>query len=97
MRSNGEETVWASEFGESEKGCGYETLTWARKLTTFLRAADRIQNKAKLKPFELVDPRNTGLRSILQNAEYAVDAGADVVDRDAEDDEGPTGSASDSE
>ncbi len=57
----------------------------------------RLRNKAKLKPFELVDPRNTGLRSILQNAEFTAMAGDDVVDRDAEDEDGPTGSASDSE
>jgi hypothetical protein len=55
----------------------------------------RIRNKAKLKPFELVDPRNTELRKILQKAEYAMMAGDDVVDND--EDEGPTGSASDSE
>ena len=55
----------------------------------------RIRNKAKLKAFELVDPRNTELRSILQKAEFANMAGADVVD--GEEDEGPTGSASDSD
>ena len=55
----------------------------------------RIRNKAKLKAVELVDPRNIELRSMLQKAEYAVTAGDDVVEED--DDEGPTGSASDSE
>lgn len=55
---------------------------------------DRIRNKAKLKPFELVDPRNTELRSTLQKAEFALMAGDDVV---GQDEEGPTGSASDSE
>jgi len=54
----------------------------------------RIRNKAKLKPFELVDPRNTALRSELQKAEYTLQATDDVVE---EDDDGPTGSASDSE
>ncbi|KAF2738834.1 ankyrin repeat protein-like protein [Polyplosphaeria fusca] len=54
----------------------------------------RIRNKAKLKSVELVDPRNTELRSILQKGEYAMTAGGDVVE---EDDDGPTGSASDSE
>ena len=58
---------------------------------------NRIRNKAKLKPFELVDPRNTELRSTLQKAEFAMMAGDDVVGRDGEDEEGPTGSASDSE
>jgi ankyrin repeat protein len=54
----------------------------------------RIRNKAKLKPLELVDPRNTELRSILQKGEFAMTAGGDVV---VEDDDGPTGSASDSD
>ncbi|KAL5116864.1 hypothetical protein ACEQ8H_005216 [Pleosporales sp. CAS-2024a] len=54
----------------------------------------RIRNKAKLKPVELVDPRNTELRSIFQKAEFAMQAGGDVVE---EDDDGPTGSASDSD
>ncbi|MCJ1398162.1 hypothetical protein MMC11_001359 [Xylographa trunciseda] len=56
----------------------------------------RLRNKAKLRPVELVDPRNAELRAILQRAEYAEMAGTDVVDED-EEDEGPTGSASDSE
>lgn len=56
----------------------------------------RIRNKAKLKPFDLVDPRNTELRATLQKAEFALMAGDDVVDEEDEDD-GPTGSASDSE
>ena len=55
----------------------------------------RIRNKAKLKAFELVDPRNTELRKTLQKAEFAMMAGDDVVVDD--EDEGPTGSASDSE
>ena len=58
---------------------------------------NRIRNKAKLKPLELVDPRNAELRSTLQKAEFAMMAGNDVVDQDGEDEQGPTGSASDSE
>lgn len=54
----------------------------------------RIRNKAKLKAQELVDPRNTALRNILQKAEFAIMAGDDVVD---DDDNGATGSASDSD
>ncbi|KAF1842995.1 ankyrin repeat protein-like protein [Cucurbitaria berberidis CBS 394.84] len=54
----------------------------------------RIRNKAKLKPVELVDPRNTELRSMLQKGEFAMQAGGDVVE---DDDDGPTGSASDSD
>jgi len=55
----------------------------------------RIRNKAKLKPVELVDPRNKELRNILQKGEFAMMAGDDVVADD--DDDGPTGSASDSD
>ena len=54
----------------------------------------RIRNKAKLKPLELVDPRNEGLRSILRKGEFAMMAGGDVVQ---EDDDGQAGSASDSD
>lgn len=56
----------------------------------------RIRNKAKLKPSELVDPRNTELRATLQKAEFAMMAGDDVLEVD-EQQAGPTGSASDSE
>ncbi|KAI4954475.1 hypothetical protein J4E91_002188 [Alternaria rosae] len=55
----------------------------------------RIRNKAKLKPIELVDPRNTELRSMLQKGEVSILMGGDVVEDD--DDDGPTGSASDSD
>ena len=60
-------------------------------------ADPKIRNKAKLKPFELVDPRNKELRVVLQKAEFSQMAGDDVVDTKAEEEEGPTGSASDSE
>ncbi|MCJ1372607.1 hypothetical protein MMC20_003832 [Loxospora ochrophaea] len=61
-------------------------------------ADPRIRNKAKLRAYELVDPRNSELRTTLQKAEFALSAGDDVVNVDeAEDEEGPTGSASDSE
>ena len=55
----------------------------------------RLRNKAKLKPIELIDPRNSQLRAILQRAEFAMTAGDDVIQGD--DEEGPTGSASESE
>ena len=58
-------------------------------------ADPRVRNKAKLKPMELADPRNSDLRVMLQKAEYSQMAGNDVVDED--EDEGPTGSASDSD
>ncbi|KAL8994794.1 MAG: hypothetical protein Q9169_005330 [Polycauliona sp. 2 TL-2023] len=59
-------------------------------------ADPRIRNKAKLKPMDLVDPKNKDLRNSLQKAEYAMTVGDDVVVADAGDD-GPTGSASDSD
>ncbi|KAL8728882.1 MAG: hypothetical protein Q9166_005122 [cf. Caloplaca sp. 2 TL-2023] len=58
-------------------------------------ADPRIRNKAKLKPMDLVDPKNKDLRESLQKAEYAMTVGDDVVIRDEE--QGPTDSASDSE
>ncbi|KAI4241602.1 MAG: hypothetical protein L6R42_011216, partial [Xanthoria sp. 1 TBL-2021] len=59
-------------------------------------ADPRIRNEAKLKPMDLVDPKNKELRNALQKAEYAMTVGDDVVVGDAPD-EGPTGSASDSD
>ena len=53
----------------------------------------RIRNKAKLKPIELVDPRNKELRLVLQKAEYGMQVGDDVVQED--DDEGGSGTESD--
>lgn len=53
----------------------------------------RIRNKAKLKPVELVDPRNKELRSMLQKGEFAMQMGGDVV----EEDDGPAGSGSESD
>ncbi len=55
----------------------------------------RIRNKAKLKPIELVDPRNTELRTALQKAELTSIASSDLVIED--DDDGPTGSGSESD
>lgn len=59
-------------------------------------ADPRIRNKAKMKPMDLVDPKNADLRHVMQKAEYSMTVGDDVVVRD-EDEGGPTGSASDSE
>jgi len=53
----------------------------------------RIRNQAKLKSLDLADPRNEGLRALLRKAEYSMQAGDDVVD----DDDGPTGSGSESD
>jgi hypothetical protein len=57
-------------------------------------ADPRVRNKAGLKPGELADPRNEGLRNLLRKAEYAMQVGDDVV-QDEEDDDGD--SASDDE
>ncbi|MCJ1436752.1 hypothetical protein MMC27_006134 [Xylographa pallens] len=80
--------VDVSPISPGQKRCPKLRGSWVRE--TGLR------NKAKLRPIELVDPRNAELRAVLQRAEYAEMAGDDVVDED-EEDEGPTGSASDSE
>lgn len=76
--------------------CWGAVRTTVHLLTGLLRNG-RIRNKAKLKPMELVDPRNTELRGVLQKGEFAIMAGNDVVDEDDEADDGPTGSASDSD
>lgn len=55
---------------------------------------NRIRNKQKQRPIDIVDPRDTTLRGILQRAEYAMTAGNDVVADDDDDDNGP---ASDSD
>ncbi|KAL8667294.1 MAG: hypothetical protein Q9202_000867 [Teloschistes flavicans] len=59
-------------------------------------ADPRIKNKAKLKPLELVDPKNEPLRDVLRKAEYVLLMGDDVVGG-GDEDGGPTGSASDSD
>ena len=55
----------------------------------------RIRNKAKLRPIDLVDPRNTELRQVLQKAELTMMAGDDVVDEDEDDRRDGPGSESD--
>lgn len=54
----------------------------------------RIRNKAKLRPIELVDPRNKELRTALQTAEMQVTMGGDTVNDDEDEPDGP-GSESD--
>lgn len=76
-------------------------LAHARRWVMWDLVADirenRIRNKAKLRPFDLVDPRNTDLRQTLQKAEFAYMAGDDVVEENGDEHESATGSASDSE
>ena len=55
----------------------------------------RIRNKAKLKPIDLVDPRNTDLMKMLQNAELTIGAMDDVVVEDDDDKSNGAGSESD--
>ena len=61
--------------------------------TAALTKVARIRNKGKLKAYDLVDPSNKELRTILQKAEYALTLGDDVV----EDDEAGDGPPSDSD
>lgn len=64
---------------------------------------NRIRNKAKLKPFDLADPRNKELREKLSDAEFHYQNPSDLVpdrdaiDRDAEEQDDVVGSASDSD
>lgn len=44
----------------------------------------RTRNAARLKPVELADPGNKEVRKMLQNAEYAIMAGDDVVRDDSD-------------
>jgi len=57
----------------------------------------RIRNNAKLKAADLVNPRNTELRDLMQKAEYVMQNQGDFIDVEEEEDEGPTGSNSDSD
>ncbi|KAI0522212.1 ankyrin repeat protein [Xylaria bambusicola] len=45
-------------------------------------SSTRIKNKAKLTPYQLVDPRNTGLRELIQKHEYAALNAGDFVGAD---------------
>lgn len=54
----------------------------------------RVRDKGKLKPVELVDPRNEGLREMLRRAEMMALAVEDAVE-EGEEDEGGEGSESD--
>ncbi|KAI0968837.1 hypothetical protein F4678DRAFT_187780 [Xylaria arbuscula] len=45
-------------------------------------SSTRIKNKAKLTPYQLVDPRNAGLRELIQKHEYAALNAGDFVGAD---------------
>lgn len=82
-----------------DAGCDprYASCSFPRMSTRANAHVSRIRNKAKLRPIDLVDPRNTELRSMLQKAEFTVLAGDDIVEEDDDDDDGAAGSASDSD
>jgi hypothetical protein len=42
-------------------------------------SSTRVKNKAKLTPYQLVDPRNKGLRELIQKHEYAALNAGDFV------------------
>lgn len=65
------------------------------KSVDLLTMEGRIRNKAKLKPIDLVDPRNTELRQLLQKAEIMIIASSDAVEED--DDNAPDGPGSESD
>jgi len=60
-------------------------------------ADPRIRNKAKLKPIELVDPRNTELKKFLQRAEFSIAMGTSDAVSDDDDNDKAHDSASDDE
>ncbi|KAI2627246.1 ankyrin repeat protein [Xylaria nigripes] len=45
-------------------------------------SSTRIKNKAKLTPYQLVEPRNKGLKDLIQKHEYAALHAGDFVDAD---------------
>lgn len=45
-------------------------------------SSTRVKNKAKLTPYQLVDPRNAGLRELIQKHEYAALNAGDFVAAD---------------
>jgi len=57
----------------------------------------RIRNKGKLKPVDVVDPRNETLRDALRRAEVVLVEGEGLLDVDAGEDEGGDGPPSDSD
>ncbi|KAL0632992.1 hypothetical protein Q9L58_008150 [Maublancomyces gigas] len=80
----------AVQYANKEKVHGLEVV----EMLIDAGADPRIRNKQKQRPIDIVDPRDTKLRGVLQRAEYAMTAGDDLVADDDEDDHGP---ASDSD
>ena len=78
---------------ELGKAMGIDEVRW---VWADMSLFGRLRNKAKLRPVDLADPRNTELRGVLQKAEFTFTAGDDVVDED-EGSEGGSGSPTDDE
>lgn len=57
----------------------------------------RTRDKNKVKAVDVCDPTNESVRGLLRRAEMALQEGDALVHEDAEDDEGGSGSASDSD
>jgi len=87
MLEAGSDPKWDKPYGWGRY------MLWGLELTSYLR----IRNKAKLKAADLVNPRNTELRDLIQKAEYVLQNQGDFIDVEEEEDEGPTGSNSDSD
>lgn len=84
---------WVNGLDSREKEeLGRERVRGVVEILVDAGCDPRIRNKAKLRPFDLVDPRDKDLRTFLQKAEYSFQVSDDVVQ---DDDDGPTGSASD--
>ncbi len=47
----------------------------------------RARNKDKMKPSDIVDGRNTGLKKYLESREYIRFAGSDIIRQDEDDDD----------
>jgi len=84
---------WINESGSENWEYGMELV----EMMLEAGSDARIRNKGKLKPFDLVDPRNKALRDKLSEAEFMTQNAGDFVDVEEEEDDGPTGSNSDSD
>ena len=84
---------WANEQGKEN----HDFVIQLVEMMLDAGSDPRIRNKAKLKAADLVNPSNTELREAIQKAEYVMQNEGDFVEVEDEEDEGPTGSNSDSD
>jgi hypothetical protein len=88
-------------LGKKKKGRGFyrtwRSILFSNGWILVIFATYRIRNKAKLKPIDLADPRNTDLRDVLRKAETELTmlSSSDVVLED--DDTAPGGPGSESD